>query len=353
MNKNFLLISPFAASPLLQGSIVRTHYWARYLAEQHQVWFVSRAPSDPKIRPNLTPIPTHPNRLLQMINPPLIGRLTQLIRREKIDLILLSHFWSCPNALALHQLTGVPLWFDNHNIEYIRLQREKRRIWPIVKQLERWTCQSAERVITVSETDRQGIAQLGIDLAKISVSENGADVSALWHYPTQQTLKFDRPVVLFFGTATHRPNRQAIDLIVEKFAPQLPHHLFVIAGSGGHAYRDQLRQPPPNLHFTDFIDDIHGLIKSADLVIAPLQAGSGTRYKIIESAACGKSILSTTIGAEGLDRDAFGNALTICDDWTTWIELIAEKCRHPQLWQPTPAFYARYDWHTILNQLEI
>ena len=61
-------------------------------------------------------------------------------------------------------------------------------------------------------------------------------------------------------------------------------------------------------------------ICSADICIAPLQSGSGTRLKILEYMASGKPVVSTSIGSEGLNATDNKNII-IEDDW----ELFAHK----------------------------
>ena len=55
------------------------------------------------------------------------------------------------------------------------------------------------------------------------------------------------------------------------------------------------------LRFTGPIDDLPAHIEAADLCICPLFAGGGTRMKILEYFAAGKAVVSTPLGAEGLE----------------------------------------------------
>src|SRR5262249_5552633 len=57
----------------------------------------------------------------------------------------------------------------------------------------------------------------------------------------------------------------------------------------------------PGVEFTGFVDDLEALYQQSRVVCCPVLAGGGTRIKIIEAAACGKPIVSTRIGAEGLE----------------------------------------------------
>jgi glycosyltransferase involved in cell wall biosynthesis len=52
---------------------------------------------------------------------------------------------------------------------------------------------------------------------------------------------------------------------------------------------------------TGTLDDIRPAVAEASVCVVPLRAGSGTRLKIFEALAMGKAVVSTTVGAEGLD----------------------------------------------------
>jgi glycosyltransferase involved in cell wall biosynthesis len=194
---------------------------------------------------------------------------------------------------------------------------------------------------------------------KIQVAANGANVAQLQQHPTdpamvkqQLGLEADEGMVLFFGSLNHGPNAQAVDIILDELAPRLASQAdslkLVIAGLGHEAYLQARQRPlPPHVLFTGFVDDITALIKSADLIIVPILSGSGTRFKIIESAACGRPIISTTVGAEGLDQTAFGELLTICDDWDSFAQQIQVHLATPRQYTVPVTFQATYDWQQI------
>lgn len=351
-----LLLSPFPGWPLLHGSIVRTHHLARFLSAERRVWLVCR-PNAPPDLPQV--ILNHPNRFRQLLPPALLRRLTRLIRQENIELILVSHYWSLGLGLALRGLTGRPLLFDDHNAEYLRFRRQGSRLWPWIGLVEGLGCRAAAGVLCVSETDQAFLAQgLRLPPAKFQVIPNGADVAMLQEVPVDPArvraglgLAAEEKMVLFYGTLAHRPNHAAVEVIRQHLAPQV-NARFVVAGVGGHAYAAAHPQLPANLHMLDFVEDIVALIKSADVVIAPLTGGSGTRFKIIEAAACGRPVISTSLGAEGLDREAFGDALTICDDWPGFALCIRQRLALPLTWQPSPRFEALYTWRNIFGRID-
>jgi glycosyltransferase involved in cell wall biosynthesis len=70
------------------------------------------------------------------------------------------------------------------------------------------------------------------------------------------------------------------------------------------------------------VNDAVAALARAKLAVVPLLSGSGTRFKILEAWAAGRAVVSTTLGAEGLDaRD--GEHLVIADDAETFATAIA------------------------------
>ncbi len=109
--------------------------------------------------------------------------------------------------------------------------------------------------------------------------------------------------LLFLGAFVHRPNVQAAEHLIEDIWPlvqqQLPQARLLIAGGKPERVRHHAA-PPPGVAFLGFVEDLPALYARAAVVCCPLLTGAGTRIKIIEAAAYGKAIVSTTLGAEGL-----------------------------------------------------
>ena len=72
------------------------------------------------------------------------------------------------------------------------------------------------------------------------------------------------------------------------------------------------------------VPDAHRFINSKSIMIVPLSSGGGMRVKIIEGMAFGKTIISTTIGAEGIEYENKKNIL-ITDSETEFVDAL-DKC---------------------------
>jgi len=98
-----------------------------------------------------------------------------------------------------------------------------------------------------------------------------------------------------------------VEYIAARIAPAVraryPDARFVIVGQGGEALKEY---DHPDLIFTGFVDaragarpNLSDYLSASDVVLVPLDSGSGTRLKILEAAANARPVVSTRIGAEG------------------------------------------------------
>lgn len=111
------------------------------------------------------------------------------------------------------------------------------------------------------------------------------------------------PTIVFHGTLRYPPNADAARFLVEQVLPKLrqrvPHVRIRLVGLAPPSLR-QL-EDPPSIMVTGQVADIDAELAGADLVVVPLRFASGTRIKILEAFAHRIPVVSTAVGAEGLD----------------------------------------------------
>ncbi|WP_226961909.1 MULTISPECIES: glycosyltransferase family 4 protein [Streptomyces] len=121
-------------------------------------------------------------------------------------------------------------------------------------------------------------------------------------------------VLLFQGFLTYPPNVDAARWLVEDIAPlvreKVPNLRVVLAGRCSDRVRALARHP--GVEVTDDVEDMGLVVRQADVVCVPLRVGAGTRIKILEAFAHGVAVVSTSVGAEGLDVVA-GEHLELAD----------------------------------------
>lgn len=112
------------------------------------------------------------------------------------------------------------------------------------------------------------------------------------------------PTVLYLGSYHHPPNILAAERLIGRIWPRirarLPQARLLIAGADSERLPSR-RTGAAGVEFVGFVDDLAGLYARTRVVCAPITTGSGTRLKLLEAAAHGRAMVSTRIGAEGLD----------------------------------------------------
>jgi glycosyltransferase involved in cell wall biosynthesis len=131
------------------------------------------------------------------------------------------------------------------------------------------------------------------------VVPNGVDVESF--APSSAPAEAD--TVLFFGAINYYPNTDGLLFFLREAWPLLrqrrPSARLRIVGP---------KPPPiianwndPSVQVVGYVDDVRAEIARAAVIVAPLRIGGGTRLKVVEAMALGKAIVSTTLGAEGID----------------------------------------------------
>jgi len=138
--------------------------------------------------------------------------------------------------------------------------------------------------------------------------------------PPKEPQKLKR--LLFVGNFNHEPNVDVINYFCGQILPLLaPENLaFQIVGTG--ADKKWPSEAWPRVSIQGRVEDLTPFYREADLVIVPLRCGGGTRLKLLEAFSHQRAVLSTSIGAEGLDVLP-GVHLRVADG----VAAFAEACR--------------------------
>ncbi len=123
------------------------------------------------------------------------------------------------------------------------------------------------------------------------------------------------PTILLQGTLTYAPNMDAVAWLMDRVAPSLwarwPRVEIRLVGHPAPGVQRWNR--PPAVTVVGRVPDMEPELARADMAVVPLRVGSGTRIKILESFAHRIPVVSTTLGAEGLEVED-GVHLLVADD---------------------------------------
>lgn len=389
-----LWVSHFLPFPPKGGSSQRSFHLLRELSAAHRIHYVgihkpSRvsdallAEARAELGPRLASFVSIPSRSMEGL-PRAVAGLRAGLRGLPLSSGMLMHpdFWSAVQAriheceivhcdtfeLAVLLRARVPrahprLVAHFHNVESEIAERSSavtrppwRWIWAAeargLRALERRSVRLADLCIAVSERDARHLEDLGA--ARAEVVDNGVDVDYLRPSGRGPGSGSDRPTVVWIGGLQRFANadgiRHFLSAIWPRVAAEAPDSRLVLVGRPPH------RRPPipvaaDRVEFTGFVDDARPFFHAASAFIVPLRVGGGTRLKILDALACGAPVVSTRIGAEGLevvdDRD-----LLIADEPDAFADAVLRLLREAGTRQRLARsgrtlMEARYDWRLL------
>jgi len=224
-----------------------------------------------------------------------------------------------------------------YGIEFLKMQR-----------YERQAVRHFEHVIAVSKNDKE-IMSMWADPSRISVIATGVDLAQFRPDPSNATAG---PLVMFVGAMDWMPNVDAVSYFCEQIWPRvqerLPEARFRIVGRNPVPQVQTLASS--SIEVTGRVSSVIEHLRQAAVVVVPLRVGGGTRLKIYEAMAAGKAVISTTIGAEGLDVHD-GEDILLADDPARFAEAVTLFLKDASLriryGRAASALASNYDWPAV------
>ena len=285
----------------------------------------------------------------------------ELIATQTFDLVHYEMF----HIAQFHTETYLPGVLSQQNVDsaiWRRLCSETAN--PLYK-FAYWTQQLAfqryERVLSpkfdavtcTSDIDAAVFQQHCTENA-IEIIPNGVDIT---HYRPDFTTEVPAHLI-YIGSMDWYPNEDAVAFFADEVLPRIqekvPNVAFSIVG-GNPSARVQKLAERDGVIVTGRVPEIKPYFAEATVFVVPLRIGSGTRLKILEALAMGKAIVSTTVGAEGLDLKD-GAEIFIADEPTAFADAVTRLLTDAQLRRRIgengrSRVEQDYDWRSIGEKL--
>jgi glycosyltransferase involved in cell wall biosynthesis len=280
---------------------------------------------------------------LRVTVPALQQALDRILRARRFDIVNLEfsnlshyHLRQAPPRERIPQLI-----VDSHEIAY-DLARQfarnggglGRRLyaganWRKLRREELRTYRDADGVYLCSATDEQRLLSQA-PRVRTAVIPNAADVD--YYQPRPGDPKPDGRTVVYFGLLSTVPNADGVTYFVEEIWPRIaeahPEARFKIIGGKPPLALQQLAGP--RVELSGFVPDLRPHLAEAAVLVVPLRLGGGTRLKIVEGMAMGKPIVSTSLGAEGIEATP-GRDLLIEDQPEAFADAVNRLLADPGL----------------------
>lgn len=266
-------------------------------------------------------------------------------------------------SLNFPEQSATPVVLFQHNVETMLWRRmattEKNSLRKLsysieARKMEAYETHALRRfphIIAVSEHDRNEMLSLSPG-CQITVVPTGVNTE---QYPPVPSVSGDPLRIVFTGSMDWEPNIDAVEYFCAEIWPQIlasfPKARFQIVGRSPHPRVQRLVSS--SVEVTGTVPSVGDYLRWATVVIVPLRIGGGTRLKIFEAMAMAKALVSTSIGAEGLEVTN-GRDVLIADDAQSFAASILRLLRDPELRrkyeQNAAELAARFDWSRIAQR---
>jgi glycosyltransferase involved in cell wall biosynthesis len=384
-----LMLTPYLPYPLVSGGQIRTYNLLKHLSMHHDITLFAlikdeaerehlselqkyckkivlfKRTKNPFVPRNilLAGISSYPFVVIRNLPLDMKNAVQSELKRDQYDLIHAETFYMMPNIPD----TKVPIILAEQTIEYLGYQDYMKKANPLLRPLlkidiekikywERYFWQKADKLITMSEEDKNFIEKILGKPQNISVVANGVDLD--FFSKVKKNLP-SNPTVLFVGTFKWLPNIEAVEEIVKKIWPlilrELPSAKLKIVGFSP-TEKIKAYASDPSIEVLGGIDDIRDAFATAHVLLAPIRSGKGTRYKVLEAMITGTPVVATTLAAEGLDLENGKNVLIAdksSDLAKATVKLLMDKSLQKKLGMAGEQVVRRgYSWDTIAKELD-
>jgi glycosyltransferase involved in cell wall biosynthesis len=281
------------------------------------------------------------------------------IAEARPDVILVEHDWAAGWARDLPP--GIPIALTLHNLSWAyyearaaaargvrraALAAEARRF----ARFDRARLGRYDLLLAMSEEDREAVRD--VSPVPCAVVPNGVDTAALSLGPPG-----DAPVALFTGQLGYPPNAEALLWLLREIWPRVrdavPGARLVVVGRD--APEEARRLAGDDVELTGWVEDMRPQFERAAVVLVPMRSGGGTRLKVLDGLASGRPLVSTPLGAMGVDVTD-GRDVVLAESASAFAEAASALLRDPARRRELGAAgrrlaEERYDWQAIGDRL--
>lgn len=260
------------------------------------------------------------------------------------------------------------LLIDQHNVDEhvwrsfaIHTKNPFQKIfcnWEAVKnrKLQKLYFPYCDLILSVSELDKNMTEKYGVSPQDVILAPNGVDIKCF--KPKPKSKSFANPTIVFGGSLDATMNQDAVQWFIKDIFPlvkkQIPEVKLLLVGRNPPA--SILAMANSNITVVANPLDIRDYYRQADVFVVPLRSGGGTKLKTLEAMAMALPVVSTSVGAQGLNVIS-GEHLFMADDRDIFADKVVEFLLNPEMAKEI-AFNARklveenFSWETIVHNVE-
>ena len=297
------------------------------------------------------------------------AQVAQLI--DEHDIVVVDHYLmyqyipkNYQGRVVLHQ----------HNAEFMIWQRMAEQTVNVIKRklltfeakriaaYEATICQQADAILA-APNDQQallGLSEASADLAaKFYPTYHLGDESNLYLPPL--TYSNSEEKLLFVGTLSWQANLDGLLWFIKHVWPQIklkrPKASFTIVGGHSEAIGRQILALDSQIKLAGFVKDLEPYFQTHRVFVAPLNFGSGIKVKVVSAMYRGMPLVTTSVGAEGLDVE-HGQHLLIGDTPESFAQQVLTLLNTPVAWrrlaqQSRQLMASKYTWQVVYKHFDM
>jgi glycosyltransferase involved in cell wall biosynthesis len=239
----------------------------------------------------------------------MITLLNRLVLENDYDLVQVEYnvmyhyidiFIDIPKIINFHDVSTKV--YDRAS----RYNSFNNRYFRIMKKIEPAIANKFDSVITLTKEDKKYLFELGCK-TKINIIPPQIKIP-------KDSISFKKlNEICFIGSFNRVANCQAVGILLEKIVPKLPSNIKLnIIGKGlPNRFIEKIKQNN-RVNYLGFINDIDSFISTQMIMVSPIMIGAGIKMKNLHSLACSTAVLTTKIGAEGININE-ENGMWVCN----------------------------------------
>lgn len=249
--------------------------------------------------------------IARFVSPAFTSKLYQVLSENDYDLIQLETPYLAPYIPVIKQLTKAPIAMRAHNVEHEIWDRisHNTRFWPkkwylqyLTRKLKAYETRQLNQydvLVAITERDLNKFRSMGFNKLGLSVP---IGINPDDYRPNFTSYK-KHLSISFIGSLDWMPNQEGLLWFLDKVWDRVHHHFpnLTLHIAGRNTPEWILAMKRKNVVIHGEVPSAKRFINKHSLMLVPLRSGSGMRAKILEGMALGKTVISTSVGLEGIN----------------------------------------------------
>ncbi|MBL1281513.1 MAG: glycosyltransferase family 4 protein [Fluviicola sp.] len=262
--------------------------------------------------------------------------IAQEIQKENYDAIILDSLYTSVYLDSIRKHFDKKIIARIHNIEsdiwddYAQNETnflKKIYLKKLAKDLRNYEVEALNKVdgvLSITEDDKQILEKIGVKTPCISLA---VSISV----PQKITTDYKASNIFHLGAMNWQPNIEAVHRLIKLFpkirqqSPTVDLHL-----AGGNFPKEIEKKKSTHIHIDGFVEDVQSFASNSGILVSPIVSGSGVRIKILEMMAIGIPVVTTKLGAQGVNYSEY-NCLLVADSDQEIIDATIELIKNEEL----------------------